>query len=347
MGFNYNTENSPNVGSSQLPNNKTTPMQAKAAEIIPTIFARTTQQKTTLDWELQFPSLSKMELDEKIKEIEVLRGKFDGTKYDGSSLKKLVETGKYAQKDIDNIALANRALSDTTSDKQDGKIGSFKQGQIGDCWLLSGLKVIASSEEGAEIIKKSITNNKNGTYTVKFIGAPNKKYVITEKEINDNEQFSTGDKDVKIIELATNKWRQATDNRSISAGGFDEVKKLLTGEESSLSIIDENATVIIDNQKLKFDSKETFNNIPDGRTFFVSFYPTNSKNTTIDSKTGLQAFKTQTGTTIVLEHACYAEKQGESLILHNPHDTGKEPLVISVEEFLKHDPKNAHMHIEF
>ena len=59
---------------------------------------------------------------------------------------------------------------DTTDLKQDGVIGSFGQGQTGDCWLLSSLRSISQNPEYAQILKDSIKNNGDGTYTVNFKG---------------------------------------------------------------------------------------------------------------------------------------------------------------------------------
>ena len=129
--------------------------------------------------------------------------------------------------------------ADETNDKQDGVIGSFKQGETGDCYFLSLLETISRSSN-KNIIKDTITNNGDGTYTVRFrgINTPNlwdipseqiEKFkkegiVVTEKELTEAKLTdldgnvlidrttnsplfaSTGDKDVRILEFAFNKY---------------------------------------------------------------------------------------------------------------------------------------------
>ena len=98
-----------------------------------------------------------------------------------------------------------------------GFIGDFKQGAVGDCWLLSGLKSLAVTPIGTDIIKNAITKNEDGTVTVKFKGA-NKSYTITEEEFNkaanetitspdgvQEKKYATGDADVLLFEIAMKK----------------------------------------------------------------------------------------------------------------------------------------------
>ena len=116
--------------------------------------------------------------------------------------------------------------TDTTDTEIDGKIGSFYQGSMGSCWFLSMLNNHASTPEGAKNISKRIKDNKNGTYTVTFQDPTNpkktKSYTIKDSELKVEENimidpktkekkrtnlgiFSSGDKDVRLLEIATNK----------------------------------------------------------------------------------------------------------------------------------------------
>ncbi len=53
---------------------------------------------------------------------------------------------------------------------------AIAQGMIGNCYLEAPLAGVANQEP--EFIKKSITDNKNGTYTVRFQGAPTEAYTV-------------------------------------------------------------------------------------------------------------------------------------------------------------------------
>lgn len=119
---------------------------------------------------------------------------------------------------------ANFAKTNTSSNKsasvfsgnnpsdnlQDGVIGSYEQGDLGNCWFLSGLT--AMQQKDPNLVKKLITDNKNGTFTVNFLGAQ-KAIIVTEEEYKsgqleiDGEEyaFSTGDKDVAILEIAASR----------------------------------------------------------------------------------------------------------------------------------------------
>ena len=105
---------------------------------------------------------------------------------------------------------------DTTDLISDGKIGSFAQGRTGDCWFLSMLGNYASTKAGEENIANRISKpDKNGTYTVTFDDPFNseikREYKVTQKDLQDfdllkdDTYFSSGDLDVRILEIATGK----------------------------------------------------------------------------------------------------------------------------------------------
>lgn len=87
------------------------------------------------------------------------------------------------------------------------KIEASFQGDIEDCWLLSGLNSMSYSSKGAEIIKNAITVNNDNSYTVTFSGI-NEKVNITEDEMTNarsEKTYSFGDDDVLLVELAVEK----------------------------------------------------------------------------------------------------------------------------------------------
>lgn len=96
-----------------------------------------------------------------------------------------------------------------------GKIEDFKQGKTGDCWLLSGLKSLADTKEGARAIKDSIFQDTDGNVHVTLQGV-NETYAFSPKEIVDaKERLSTGDDDARVIELAVEAHRKQLLDRGI------------------------------------------------------------------------------------------------------------------------------------
>ena len=80
----------------------------------------------------------------------------------------------------------------------------FSQGQTGDCWFLASIAAVKRSPKGQKILDNTIKDNGDGTYTVKFKGA-NKEYTVSALEIISKNDYASGDKDVRILEIAANK----------------------------------------------------------------------------------------------------------------------------------------------
>ena len=92
--------------------------------------------------------------------------------------------------------------------RPNGKIdGDFWQGNTGDCWLIAGIKAIAETPKGLEILNDSLKVDENGNVTVTLKGV-GKSYVITKEELAGNNQFSNGDADVRAIEIAMDRYFQ-------------------------------------------------------------------------------------------------------------------------------------------
>ncbi len=152
--------------------------------------------------------------------------------------------------------------TDTSDLLQDGKIGSFTQGQTGDCWFLSQLNNYASTKEGAENIEQRIRNNNDGTYSVCFQNPFNQtetiKYNVSDEELKNfdlsilGKDYSAGDKDVRIYEIATSKLLSeylpdTEENKKYCIGSGTTVKRMLVhkalGYESDLIIYSKGETL--------------------------------------------------------------------------------------------------------
>lgn len=118
---------------------------------------------------------------------------------------------------ITNEELAQLLYYTDTSDIiSDGKIGSFAQGRVGSCWFLSMLGNYAATPEGEQNIAKRISApDKDGNYTVTLNNPLNpnetETYVVSAEELknydlsDENSAFSSGDIDVRILEIAFDK----------------------------------------------------------------------------------------------------------------------------------------------
>ena len=131
--------------------------------------------------------------------------------------------------DINKCLYAN-----TIWNKPDSKLNmGFSQNSAGDCFFISSLQAVLATAKGSELLDDIITDNKNGTYTVRFKGT-DKEYTVTALEIIHNDKFTEGDTDVKILELAAAKHFLI----GIKHGGYKgSALALLTGEKPAKNLI--------------------------------------------------------------------------------------------------------------
>ena len=122
---------------------------------------------------------------------------------------------------ISNAMLAKYLkLASVNEFVSDGKIGGFRQGAVGDCWFLSSLMSYASTPEGEKNITDRIKKNDDGSYTVSFNNpfeqTKKETYTVSAKELSNyrrvkknfdekEKTFSSGDIDVRVLEIAMNK----------------------------------------------------------------------------------------------------------------------------------------------
>lgn len=120
-------------------------------------------------------------------EYQLNKTGFVNTEYIELFLSKLNNRKPFDSKDLE---LAN------------GKIDKdFKQGDIGDCWLISSIMALALQPKGKKILEDSIQTHEDGSVTVTLKGV-NKSYTFSSAEINGNNNLSVGDMDVRAIEMA-------------------------------------------------------------------------------------------------------------------------------------------------
>lgn len=98
------------------------------------------------------------------------------------------------------------------TEKVDGKIDNFIQGNVGDCWLLSAINGLKRNEQGKKILEKSISIDSDDNITITLQG-PKKQYTFTKEQLDStlnskDYQYSTGDRDVLAIEMAIEKFKK-------------------------------------------------------------------------------------------------------------------------------------------
>ncbi len=102
-----------------------------------------------------------------------------------------------------SIRLSNYKTED---DEANGEIDKdFSQGGVGDCWLLATINSLANTPSGLEILNDSVEVLDDGSVKVKLRG-PEVEYIITEEELYGTDEYSTGDMDVRAIEIAFEKF---------------------------------------------------------------------------------------------------------------------------------------------
>lgn len=218
-----------------------------------------------------------------------------------------------------NCKLYNRDgyTNDETYDKQlkapNGKIDKVSyQGGAGDCWLLAAINAIARSKKGLELLNNFLKVNSDGSVTVHLRGA-NKTYTISKKDLYAARELSTGDLDVRAIEIAVERYLMDTQKGDLN-GGFagDAFDILLGGKKRAWKWL---------GTELDDSYKEKINN------------PNILVAASISDEEKESKVKTSSGEEIHAHHAYTVVKADNNFVyLINPWDGGK-LLKLSYKEF--------------
>ena len=254
----------------------------------------------------------------------------------------------------------NRAKAWLYSETIDGKIDATEQGDTGDCWVLSGINSLSYTKEGQEIIKDAL-EYRDGYTIVHFATGD---YAIKDDEValtKADGQYSDGDDDMIILELAVEKYldevangdiesrgpnlstrenRKATiDYQSSMEGGFEtELWYLLTGQMGDINSSKEKKQEAF--EQFEESQKNGQENIVLTAAIFFENLERNIDNGLVkldkDAKVWHYILTDINGKEVALgaSHA-YAIKSidGDNVTFTNPWDSGEE-VTISKEDAL-------------
>jgi len=147
--------------------------------------------------------------------------KLDESKSDAKTVKdQLLEKFRKTQSDESKAKIQQK---ENKKVQIDGKMGASVQGNSGDCWLLAGVNALAKNKTGAKMIKELISVDQKGNATVKLKGT-GEVYTFSPNEIKSARvRLSSGDDDVRIIEMAMEKHRAKLIKQGASKSILEEL----------------------------------------------------------------------------------------------------------------------------
>lgn len=143
--------------------------------------------------------------------------KFERFKNDSGKLAQVLQT-------LCNRTERSNFVRNASTMQPNGKIdAAFEQGYTGDCWLIASIVSIKNNPE----MKSKLDDMINVTYeadnsTVKEVSVTIKgnDYKISAEELNGAIEYSTGDLDVRALEIAVNRYCLENDISDINEGGL-------------------------------------------------------------------------------------------------------------------------------
>lgn len=143
--------------------------------------------------------------------------KFERFKNDSGKLAQVLQT-------LCNRIERSNFVRNASTMQPNGKIdAAFEQGYTGDCWLIASIVSIKNNPE----MKSKLDDMINVTYeadnsTVKEVSVTIKgnDYKISAEELNGAIEYSTGDLDVRALEIAVNRYCLENDISDINEGGL-------------------------------------------------------------------------------------------------------------------------------
>ncbi len=93
----------------------------------------------------------------------------------------------------------------------------YKQGDVADCWILAGIESVKRKAGGKKYLESLITMDSTGNYFTVWLPGISHRYTFSQRELQNAAYLSKGDLDVRLFELAMDKYY-----KSINEGDRDE-----------------------------------------------------------------------------------------------------------------------------
>ena len=134
---------------------------------------------------------------------------------------------KDLDRDLDFFADRYRqTLQENTLYPANGKIDDeFKQGVVGDCWLIATIKSLSLNPKRLEMINELISTDEEGNATVQLKGV-DREYIISKEALEGSNEFAQGDLDVRAIEIAVYRYLHEIEDHTTL---FKRIKSFLNG----------------------------------------------------------------------------------------------------------------------
>ena len=235
------------------------------------------------------------------------------------------------------------------ADGVDGVIEEVNQGETGDCWMMSAIRSLVTTEIGRDCIKNAIKWNEDETAVNVYFAGIDEYVKVSIDEIcaamMNSDYYSNGDLDVIVLEIAMEKiygdiegdysstfWTRFLQGFSLDSDtstGLDDLVNVIGGWLGLGSgKCDLDKSTIRDNLKSMLNAKKNGQQFAGTFSLWASNH-TEWRWTTVDGKQGYYSCRSNDG-------HCFAitDITDTTVTFVNPHDSAKMVYTVTWDEFI-------------